>query len=69
MSGAARGNSAAVLSRLLEDPAISLTTAAKKGQVLVFENNIFLPMSPFTALFLDALGEALYSPKTEVARD
>ena len=69
VSGAARGNSAAVLSRLLEDPAISLTTAAKKGQVLVFENNIFLPMSPFTALFLDALGEALYSPKTEVARD
>ena len=45
-------------------PAIRLTTAARKGQIIVFEHKVFLAMSPFTRLTLDALSEALYSKKT-----
>ncbi|PYS26521.1 MAG: hypothetical protein DMG11_19615 [Acidobacteria bacterium] len=60
ISSAAQGQPDSVLRRLMEDPAIALTTAARKGQVLVLENNVFLPMSPFTRLFLDVLSEALY---------
>lgn len=60
VSSAARGQAEAVLRRLMDDPAIALTTAARTGRVLVLENNVFLPMSPFTTLLLDALSEALY---------
>src|SRR5262245_18275112 len=63
VAGSAKGESASVLRRLIEDPALGLTTAAKEGQILVFEDHIFLPMSPFTALLLDALSEALYANK------
>lgn len=64
VSGANRGQSAEVLNRLLEDPAIGLTTAARRGQIVVLENNVFLPMSPFTALRVDALSEPIYSRMT-----
>jgi iron complex transport system substrate-binding protein len=60
VSGAARGQSEAVLRRLMNDPAIAPTTAGRKGQIVVLENNVFLPMSPFTTLILGALGDALY---------
>lgn len=60
VSSGARGQTDAVLRRLMADPAIALTAAARTGQVLVLENNVFLPMSPFTTLALDALTEALY---------
>jgi cobalamin transport system substrate-binding protein len=65
VSGAPKGKSAETLKRLLDDPAVQLTTAARKGQILVLENHVFLPMSPFTALLLDALSESIYpaSPK------
>ena len=64
ISGAPRGQSETTLRRLLNDPAIALTAAAHNGQVLVLENNVFLPMSPFTTLLLDALSEALYGKKS-----
>jgi ABC-type Fe3+-hydroxamate transport system substrate-binding protein len=64
ISGAARGTTHDALQRLLEDPAIAQTTAARKGQILVFDNNIFLPLSPFTTLLIDALGNALYATKS-----
>jgi iron complex transport system substrate-binding protein len=64
ISGAARGTTHDALQRLLEDPAIAQTTAARKGQILVFDNNIFLPLSPFTTLLIDALGDALYATKS-----
>jgi iron complex transport system substrate-binding protein len=60
IAGSAKGKSAETLQRFLDDPAIQLTTAAQKGQILVFENHVFLPMSPFTVLLLDAMSEALY---------
>lgn len=60
VAGASRGDSAMVLRRLLDDPAIGTTTAAEKGQILVLDNNVFLPMSPFTTLLIEALSRALY---------
>ena len=60
VAGAAKGNAAEVLHRLLKDPAIQLTTAAQTGQILVLENNVFLPMSPYSVLMLDAMSNALY---------
>lgn len=60
VSGANRGESAMALRRILEDPAIRLTTAARKGQILVLDMNVFLPRSPFTTLILEALGDAFW---------
>ena len=54
-----------VLRRLLEDPAIALTMAAQKGQILVLANNVFLPMSPFTVTLLDVLSEAFYGNRAK----
>lgn len=62
VTGSALGRSAEMLNLMLQDPAISLTTAARKGQILVFDSNVFIPMSPFTSLMLEALGESLYGP-------
>jgi iron complex transport system substrate-binding protein len=61
VTGSAKGKSAETLKQLLDDPAVQLTAAAQKGQILVFENHVFLPMSPFTVLLLDALSESIYS--------
>jgi iron complex transport system substrate-binding protein len=47
-------------SRLLADPAIALTQAAREGHILVLENRILLPLSPFTTRLVTALAEALY---------
>ena len=68
VTGSAKGQSAETLQRLLADPAVQLTTAARKGQILVFENHVFLPMSPFTVLMLDALSQSIYpaAPKSGV---
>jgi iron complex transport system substrate-binding protein len=60
ISSAPRGQAESVLRRLMNDPAIAPTAAARNRQVVVLDNNVFLPMSPFTALMLDALGDALY---------
>jgi iron complex transport system substrate-binding protein len=61
VAGTPNGNAAQELQRLLQDPVIALTTAAQNGQVLVLDNKVFLPMSPFSTQLLDALGEALYA--------
>lgn len=60
VSGSAKGKSVETLQKLINDPAVRLTTAARKGQILVLENHVFLPMSPFTVLLLDALSESIY---------
>jgi ABC-type Fe3+-hydroxamate transport system substrate-binding protein len=64
ISGAARGTAQDALKRLLDDPAIAQTTAGRQGQILVFDNNVFLPLSPFTTLFIEALGNAIYAKKS-----
>ena len=60
VTGANRGLSKATLARLLADPGIALTQAARNGHVLVFENNIYQPMSPFTTLLMTRMAEAIY---------
>jgi iron complex transport system substrate-binding protein len=60
VAGADKGTSKEVLAHLMVDPGISLTQAARNGHIVVFEKNVFLPMSPFTRLFVAALAEALY---------
>lgn len=60
VAGAPKGKTKQVLSHLMADPGISLTQAARNGHVLVYEQHIFLPMSPFTRLFVATLAEALY---------
>src|SRR5687768_3130889 len=60
VAGADRGLVNQVRARLLTHPAIAATTAARRGQVVVFENHVFLPLSPFTAALVDALADALH---------
>jgi iron complex transport system substrate-binding protein len=60
VTGANRGLAKATLTRLLSDPGIALTQAARHGHVLVFENNIYQPMSPFTTQLMLRMAEAIY---------
>jgi iron complex transport system substrate-binding protein len=60
VAGADRGQIELVRAKLLARPAIAATTAARRGQILVFENHIFLPLSPFTSRLVEALADALY---------
>lgn len=53
---------------LLARPAIAATTAAKRGQIVIFENRVFLPLSPFSARFVAALSRAFY-PQTRSPAD
>ena len=60
IAGADRGKTKEVLDRMLQDPGIAITQAARDGHIVVLENNVFLPMSPFTTLFVNAIAEAIY---------
>lgn len=60
IAGAERGKTKEMLAHMLADPAIALTQAARDGRILVFEQNVFLSMSPFCTLLVTALSEALY---------
>ena len=60
VAGADRGTTSDVLARLLAQPAIAGTTAAARGQIVVLEQHVFLPLSPYTTLLLDALADAFY---------
>lgn len=60
VAGADRGEVEAVRRRLLESPAIASTAAARLGQVVVLEQRVFLPMSPFTTELVEALADAFY---------
>ncbi len=61
IAGAEQGKTKDVLQKLLADPAISLTQAARNGHIVVLENHVFLPMSPYTTLLVKAIAEAIYS--------
>jgi iron complex transport system substrate-binding protein len=65
LAGANRGQTQTAARQLLNDPAVALTAAAQNGRVLVLENNVFMPMSPYTTLVLKAVGDALYGPESE----
>ena len=60
VAGAALGAIEQTRARILADPAVALTEAGKKGQVVVLENRVFLPMSPFSTIRATALAEALW---------
>lgn len=60
VAGAAPGKVEQVRQKITHDPATAVTGAVRNGHVLVFENNIFLPMSPYTTLLVTALAEALW---------
>jgi len=60
VAGADRGKVDEVRARLLAHPAIGATNAARHGRIIVLEHHIFLPLSPYTAPFVEALAEAFY---------
>jgi iron complex transport system substrate-binding protein len=45
--------------QLLSDPGVALTHAGRTGQVIVLENRVFLPMSPYASRRVTAIAEAL----------
>jgi iron complex transport system substrate-binding protein len=61
VTGADAGQTEAVRARLLDRPSIAATTAARRGQVVVLEYRVFLPLSPMAAQLVDALSQALFS--------
>jgi iron complex transport system substrate-binding protein len=63
VAGADRGKTKLVLAQLLADPAVAVTKAARDGHILVLENNIVEPMSPFSARFITMLANALYGAR------
>jgi iron complex transport system substrate-binding protein len=60
IAGAKTGDTKQVLATLMSDPAISLTQAARNGHILVIDNRVLLPMSPYTSIFVQAIAEAIY---------
>jgi iron complex transport system substrate-binding protein len=64
VAGADPGKSEEVLQRFLDDPAISLTDAVRHKHILILENHVFLPLSPYTTLLVNAMADALYGPSS-----
>ena len=60
VAGAEPGQTDAVRHRLLSDPAVAATDAAARGQILVLEHHVFLPLSPFVTRLVEAMADAFY---------
>jgi iron complex transport system substrate-binding protein len=60
VAGAAPGHEADVRAELLRQPAIAATQAAATGRVVVFDNRVFLPLSPYTGQLIEALAATLF---------
>ena len=60
IAGAKGGNEKQILSKLMSDPAIALTQAARNRHIVVVDNRVFLPMSPYTTTFVQLIAEAIY---------
>ena len=56
VTGTDPGREQEARARLLADPAIALTQAAREGHILVLENRVLLPLSPFTTRLVDRAG-------------
>jgi iron complex transport system substrate-binding protein len=63
VAGADRGTVDDARRRVLSNPAVAATTAARRGHIVVLENRVFLPLSPFSAQLVDALSIALYGER------
>jgi iron complex transport system substrate-binding protein len=64
VAGADRGRVDDVRARLAAHPVIGATTAAARGQIVVLEHHVFLPLSPFTSQLVEALATALYGAES-----
>ena len=60
VAGANQGQLDETRRKILTDPGVALTDAGRNGHVLVLENRVFLPMSPYATGRLTALAEALW---------
>jgi iron complex transport system substrate-binding protein len=60
IAGAEPGRIQETRQRLLEDPALAVTQAAARKQIVVLEHRVFLPLSPYTTLLIEAMADALY---------
>lgn len=60
VTGADPGKAEEVRARLLADPAIALTKAARNDQIVVFDNRVFLPVSPYSVKLVSGMAQALY---------
>ena len=60
VAGADRGRVEQVRAQLMAHPAIGATTAAARRQIVVLENHVFLPLSPFTSQLVEAMATAFY---------
>jgi iron complex transport system substrate-binding protein len=63
VAGAKTGDTKQVLATLMSDPAISLTQAARNGHIVVIDNRVLLPMSPYTSILVQAIAEAIYGQR------
>lgn len=61
IAGAEPGKTEQVRARMLANPAVAATEAARTGHIVVLEHHVFLPLSPFTAQLVEAISAALYS--------
>jgi ABC-type Fe3+-hydroxamate transport system substrate-binding protein len=62
ITGAPYDGTKQLRAKLLADPAVSVTSAAHEGRILVLDNRIFLPISPFSTRLVEAIAQAVYSP-------
>lgn len=60
ISTAPAGGEQAALRRLIENPAVALTAAARHGRIRILDNRVFFPLSPFSTRLVKALAEAVY---------
>jgi iron complex transport system substrate-binding protein len=60
VTGADPGKADDVRAQMLADPAIALTKAARDGHILVFDNRVFLPVSPYSAKLVTEMAQAIY---------
>jgi cobalamin transport system substrate-binding protein len=60
IAGAKTGSTKQVLATLMSDPAISLTQAARNGHIVVIDNRVLLPMSPYTSILVQTIAETIY---------
>jgi iron complex transport system substrate-binding protein len=60
VTGADRDSIARARARLLTAPALAATSAGRSGRIVVLDNRVFLPLSPFTSQLVEALADALY---------
>jgi len=51
---------ASVRAQMMADPGIAATQAAKRGHILVLDNRVFFPVSPYSTSLMKAMADALY---------